>query len=66
MKIPDEVKEIFKNEECHQLATVSTEGIPNVCNVGAKYLRDDDTIVIVDNYMKKPRPMFYQIRMCRF
>jgi len=53
MKIPDEVREIFKNEKCHQLATASAEGVPNICNVGAKYLRDDDTIVIVDNYMKK-------------
>jgi len=53
MKIPDEVKEIFKNEKCHQLATTSAEGVPNICNIGAKYLRDDDAIVIVDNYMKK-------------
>ena len=53
MKIPDEVKEIFKNEKYHQLATVSAEGIPNISNIGGKYLRDDDNIVIVDNYMKK-------------
>ena len=53
MKIPDEVKKIFKNEKCHQLATVSAEGIPNISNIGGKYLRDDDSIVVVDNYMKK-------------
>jgi len=53
MKIPNEVKEIFKNEKYHQLATASAEGVPNVSNIGGKYLRDDDTIVIVDNYMKK-------------
>ncbi len=53
MKIPDEVKEIFKNEKYHQLATVSAEGVPNVSNIGGKYLRDDDNIVVVDNYMKK-------------
>jgi len=53
MKIPDEVKEIFENEQVHQFATASSEGVPNVSNIGAKYLRGDETIVVVDNYMKK-------------
>ena len=53
MKIPDEVKEIFKNEKYLQLATTSAEGVPNVSNIGGKYLRDDDIIVVVDNYMRK-------------
>ncbi|HOO56611.1 MAG TPA: pyridoxamine 5'-phosphate oxidase family protein [bacterium] len=53
MKMPAEVLEIFDNEMCHQLATCSKEGIPNICNVGAKYRIDDETIVVVDNYMLK-------------
>jgi len=53
MKIPDEVKKIFNDEMYHQLATASTEGIPNISNIGGKYLRDDDNIVVIDNYMKK-------------
>ena len=53
MKIPDKVKEIFENEKYHQLATASAESVPNVSNIGGKYLRDDDTIVVVDNHMKK-------------
>jgi hypothetical protein len=53
MKIPDKVKNIFINEPVHQLATSSCAGVPNVCSVGAKYLLDDETIVVVDNYFKK-------------
>jgi predicted pyridoxine 5'-phosphate oxidase superfamily flavin-nucleotide-binding protein len=55
MLLPDNVKEIFVNEKCHQLATCSKDGIPNVCYVGAKFLSDDGKIVIVDNYMLKTR-----------
>jgi len=53
MKIPPNVKDIFVNERVHQLATSSGAGIPNVASIGAKYLLDDETIIIVDNYMKK-------------
>ncbi|MFA5351478.1 MAG: pyridoxamine 5'-phosphate oxidase family protein [Candidatus Omnitrophota bacterium] len=53
MKIPKKVKDIFNNEPVHQLATASKTGIPNISNVGAKYLLDDETIIIVNNYMVK-------------
>jgi len=53
MKIPKKVKEIFNDELVHQLATLSNTGIPNISNIGAKYLLDDETIMVVDNYMKK-------------
>jgi len=53
MKIPKKVKDIFNNEPVHQLATSSKNGVPNISNAGAKYLLDDETIIIVDNYMKK-------------
>ncbi len=53
MKMPKKVKEIFNNELVHQLATLSNTGIPNISNIGAKYLLDDETIMVVDNYMKK-------------
>jgi Predicted flavin-nucleotide-binding protein structurally related to pyridoxine 5''-phosphate oxidase len=53
MKIPEEVREIFENKKPHQLATTSKEGIPNTSFIGATYLRDGETIVIVDNYMNK-------------
>ena len=53
MKLPERVKDIFDNEQVHQLATSARNGIPNVCNAGAKYLLDDETVIIVDNYMGK-------------
>lgn len=53
MKMPEIVKEIFNNEPVHQLATASKSGVPNICNAGARYLLDDETIVIIDNYMLK-------------
>ncbi len=53
MSLPKEVTEIFVNEKYHQFATSSINGAPNISNVGAKYLRDDGKIVIVDNFMKK-------------
>lgn len=53
MKIPKEIKELFENEKYHQLATASVNGVPNVSTIGGKYVRDDETIVIVDNYMNK-------------
>jgi len=53
MKIPDKVKEVFINEPVHQFATASKKGIPNISNIGGKYLKDDETIIVVDNYMKK-------------
>jgi len=53
MKIPEKVKDIFMGELFHQFATVSAEGVPNIFNIGAKYLFDDETIIVVDNYMKK-------------
>ncbi|MDD2635492.1 MAG: pyridoxamine 5'-phosphate oxidase family protein [Bacteroidales bacterium] len=53
MILKKEILDIFKNEMCHQFATVSQDGIPNICNVGAKYIRDDGKIVVIDNFMNK-------------
>ena len=53
MLLPERVREIFINEKYHQFATSSIKGVPNISNIGAKYLRDDGKIVIIDNFMKK-------------
>ena len=55
MKLIGDVKEIFESEMCHQMATSSLDGAVNISNVGAKYLREDGAIVVVDNYMKKTK-----------
>lgn len=53
MLFKKEVAEIFEKELFHQFATSSKDGIPNICTIGAKYLRDDGKIIVVDNYMNK-------------
>jgi hypothetical protein len=53
MKLPEKVKNVFNKEPIHQIATSSKAGIPNVASIGAKYLLDGETIIVVDNYMKK-------------
>jgi uncharacterized protein len=53
MLLKKEVAEMFDNEAYHQFATSSSDGKPNICNIGAKFLRDDGKIVIVDNFMNK-------------
>lgn len=53
MLLKKEVSEIFENEMYHQFAKVSKDGVPNICNVGAKYIREDGKIIVIDNYMRK-------------
>jgi predicted pyridoxine 5'-phosphate oxidase superfamily flavin-nucleotide-binding protein len=55
VELSGEIKEIFENEPYHQLSTASCEGVPNVSNIGCKFIREDGAIVIVDNYMKKTK-----------
>lgn len=53
MIIPTNIKDIFEKERFHQLATASKNGDPNCSYIGAKYILDDETIIVVDNFMKK-------------
>jgi len=49
------VKDLLVEEKTIQLGTASAQGVPNVCHIGCKYIREDGKVVIVDNYMKKTR-----------
>lgn len=55
MLLEGKPKQLFIEEGCHQLATASSNGIPNACHIGAKYLREDGKIVVIDNFMKKTK-----------
>ncbi len=55
MELQGNVKDLLVEEKTIQLGTASAEGIPNVCHIGAKFLREDGKFVIVDNYMKKTK-----------
>jgi len=53
--LPEEVRELFEEEKYHQLATCSADGIPNLSNIGGKYIQADGKIVVVDNHMSKTK-----------
>ncbi|MDD2411280.1 MAG: pyridoxamine 5'-phosphate oxidase family protein [Bacteroidales bacterium] len=53
MILKKEIAEIFEQEQLHQFATASCDGIPNICTIGAKYIREDGKIVVIDNYFNK-------------
>lgn len=53
MILKKEIAEIFEQEQLHQFATASRDGIPNICTIGAKYIREDGKIVVIDNYFNK-------------
>jgi uncharacterized protein len=55
MQLSNKIKDIFVEQKTIQLATASAEGVPNVCHIGCKYLREDGKLIIIDNYMKKTR-----------
>lgn len=52
MSISKKVKELFEKQNLAAIGTANTKGIPNVIAVAWKKLLDDDTILIVDNFMK--------------
>lgn len=52
MVIPDKVKALFDRQNHVAVGTASSEGVPNVSVVFWKKILDEDTIIIIDNYMK--------------
>lgn len=55
VKIPKEAQEIFTKQRVISLGTVDGNGKPNTSYVAFWWFEDDETIVLVDNYMKKAR-----------
>lgn len=53
VKLTEKIKEEFAKMRIIYLATASKEGMPNVVPIGAMCLRDDETLWIIDNFMKK-------------
>ena len=47
------IQETFEKRKIVALATASRGGTPNVVPVGAKWIIDDETILISDQYMNK-------------
>lgn len=55
VQVPKEAQEIFTKQRIISLATVDENGKPNTSYVAFWWFEDDETIVLVDNYMKKAR-----------
>jgi len=51
MKIPSEVKNLFERQKLVAFGTADKEGNPNVVPVFWKKILDDETILLLDNYM---------------
>lgn len=53
MKIPQEIQNIFKEDRVVAFGTASNSGIPNINMIAIKKIKDDETILLADNYFKK-------------
>ena len=53
VKFNAEMKSEFQKLKTIYLATTSKAGVPNVVPIGAMFLIDDETLWVIDNFMKK-------------
>ncbi|MBN2336590.1 pyridoxamine 5'-phosphate oxidase family protein [Candidatus Bathyarchaeota archaeon] len=53
--LPKEAQETFTKQRVISLGTVDAEGKPNTSYVAFWWFEDDETVVLVDNFMRKTR-----------
>ena len=53
VKFNADMKAEFQKLKTIYLATASKNGVPNVVPIGAMFLIDDETLWVIDNFMKK-------------
>ncbi len=53
MKLPQEIKQLFKQVPIMALSTVDEKGIPNVSAIASKIIIDDETIWTIDTFHNK-------------
>ena len=53
VKFDADMKSEFQKLKTIYLATASKKGVPNVVPIGAMFLIDDETLWVIDNFMKK-------------
>ncbi|HNT29470.1 MAG TPA: pyridoxamine 5'-phosphate oxidase family protein [bacterium] len=51
MRIPSQVKKLFEQQALVAFATAGSDGNPNVVPIYWKTILDDETILLLDNYM---------------
>ncbi|WP_066639495.1 pyridoxamine 5'-phosphate oxidase family protein [Desulfolucanica intricata] len=52
-KLNDTLKEMISQTKVFPVATASKEGMPNVVPISFVKVYDDDTVLVVDNFMNK-------------
>ncbi len=55
VKIPDNVRAVFTDNRTIAMGTSTKDGVPNTVFIGSWWWRDDETILVVDNFFKKTR-----------
>ena len=55
MKIPSRVKKLFNEQDLVAFGTADRKGNPNVVPIHWKMILDDETILLLDNFMKKTK-----------
>lgn len=55
VKIPKEAQEIYTKQRVISVGTVDKDGKPNTSYVAFWWFEDDETVVMVDNFMNKTR-----------
>lgn len=53
MKIPQDIQKIMNEDKAFAFATASQSGIPNINMIGIKKIKDDETVLLADNYFDK-------------
>ena len=53
VKVSETIMEAFKSQRIIPMATVNTDGVPNVIYVGMWWWEDDETLCVVNNYLNK-------------
>ncbi|MBP2133270.1 putative pyridoxine 5'-phosphate oxidase superfamily flavin-nucleotide-binding protein [Methanomicrobium sp. W14] len=53
VKVDEKIKDAFSKAKVIPLATASKDGVPNVAPMGAFYLKDEETLWILNNFMNK-------------
>lgn len=53
VKVPEKIREAFTAQRVIPMATVNAEGVPNVIYVGIWWWEDDETLCVVNNYLRK-------------
>jgi predicted pyridoxine 5'-phosphate oxidase superfamily flavin-nucleotide-binding protein len=53
VKVTEEIMETFTAQRTIPMATVNSDGVPNVIYVGMWWWEDDETLCVVNNYLRK-------------